>query len=428
MGEEKSSALSRMLRAFNSRNYRLFFIGQLISLSGTWLTQVAGGWLVYRLTHSTVTLGVLGFASQIPAFFVAPFAGVLIDRLDKHRVIVGTQIAAMLQSLMLAVLTLTGAINIPWMIVLYLLQGLINAVDIPARQAFVVQMVERREDLPNAIALNSSMFNLARLIGPAIAGVLIAVVGEGVCFAIDAASYLAVIASLLMMRMPAPGPVRVGKHPLEDLMQGIRYVHGFQPLRTLLAMLALVTLAATPYSVLMPAFTHEVLGSGPKTLGLLMSSAGIGALTGGLYLASRASIIGLGGIVGRSSAGLGIALLGLSMAQRTPLAVLTLFLIGFFMITALAASNTLIQTITDDEKRGRVMSFYTMCFQGSMPLASLIGGIMAADRNIGIEGTLLGGGLCCLCASLLFRKELPKFRAALRPLYVERGIMSGKAP
>jgi MFS family permease len=399
----RTSTLAHMGRALRHRNYRLFFAGQGISLIGTWLTRVAMSWLVYRLTHSAAMLGIVGFAGQIPTFFLAPFAGVLIERWSRHRVLVWTQVLAMVQSALLAVFALTGTITVWHILVLGMFQGFINAFDTPARQTFVVEMVEAREDLPNAIALNSSMVNGARLIGPSIGGILIAMVGEGWCFAADAVSYLAVIASLLAMRLavtpPRPGKARV----LTELAEGFRYLETAPRIRRTLLLLAFVSLTGVPYMVLLPIFAGDVLHGGANTLGILMAATGAGAVSGALWLASRRGTAGLVRTMTLAGCTFGVALLAFGLARSIWLSVPFLVLAGAGMMVHFAGGNTLIQTEVSDDKRGRVMSFYTMAFFGMMPLGSLAAGLLGA--HIGAPATVACGGAATLIAVLLFAKS-----------------------
>jgi MFS family permease len=420
MSPEPSRKKPSLGRALRHRNYRLFFGGQSLSLIGTWLTRVATSWLVYRITGSTIALGIVGFAGQIPTFVVAPFAGVWVDRWNRHRVLVVTQVLAMLQSAALAILALTGKISLAVVIALSLFQGLINAFDVPARQSFVVQMVEDREDLPNAIALNSSMVNAARLLGPSIGGILIALVGEGWCFAIDAFSYLAVIASLLAMRIPVALRAPTGKRLLHELREGLSYAAGFAPIRSVLLLLALVSFMGMPYAVLMPAVAR-MLGGGAHTLGFLMAASGIGALCGTLYLASRKSVVGLGRVIVLASAGFGFGLILFSRSQSFWLSFAILVPTGLGMMVQMAASNTVLQTLVDEDKRGRVMSFFTMAFFGTVPFGSLFAGFMA-DR-FGAPTTIAIGGAACIAGSLLFWRKLPELRRLTRPVYVRLGIL-----
>jgi len=414
-------SMSRLTRALRHRNYRLFFGGQSVSLVGTWITRVATSWLVYRLTGSELLLGVVGFCGQIPTMLLAPFAGVLVDRWDRHRLLVLTQVCSMLQSFTLAVLTLRGDVTVPWLLGLQIVQGVINAFDTPARQAFVVEMVEDRADMANAIALNSSMVNGSRIIGPSIGGALIAAVGEGWCFMADAISYLFVIASLLMMRLSASKRVRVEARVLEELRVGYRYVRESLPIRTALIVLAIVSTTAMPYTVLMPAFAADVLHGGPNTLGLLMTASGVGALAGGLYLASRTSVVGLGRVAAWATLLFGAGLVGFAFATSLWTALILLPLVGAGFMVQMAATNTVLQTLVTDDLRGRVMAFYTMAFFGTAPLGSLLAGV-AAER-IGARWTIAGGGLISLAAGLWLASRLPALRAIVRPIYIERGIL-----
>lgn len=421
-GGQDANNLSFMVRALRHRNYRLFFCGQIVSLVGTWMTRVATSWLVYRLTGSPFLLGLVGFAGQIPSFLLAPFAGVLVDRWNRHRLLVVTQILAMLQSAALGALALGGVIQLWHVLVLSLFQGLINAFDMPARQAFVVEMVEKREDLSNAIALNSSMVNAARLLGPSIGGIVIAAVGEGWCFLGDAVSYIAVIASLLLMRVVprAARPAREAR-VLASLREGFAYVSQNAPIRSILLLLALVSLVGMPYTVLMPVFASRILHGGPHTLGFLMAATGVGALTGAVFLAGRRSVLGLGKIIPLTAGLFGAGLIGFSLSRTMWLSVPLLLVTGLGFMVQMASSNTLIQTLVDDDKRGRVMSFYTMAFMGTTPFGSLLAGSLA-DR-IGAPHTLLLGGIGCVAGAVAFAVLLPRLRAKVRPIYIRMGIL-----
>ncbi len=411
----------RLTRALSHRNYRLFFTGQSLSLVGTWITRVATGWLVYRLTGSELLLGVVSFCGQIPTMLLAPFAGVMVDRHDRHRILVVTQVLSLLQSLALAVLTLDRIITVKWVLALQIAQGIINAFDTPARQAFVVEMVENRADLPNAIALNSAMVNGSRIIGPSIGGVMIAAVGEGWCFMADAASYLFVVGSLLLMRVPRAARRSRQAGLIEELRDGWRYVRRSVPIRTALVSLAIVSTMVMPYTVLMPAYVERVLHRGPNALGSLMAASGAGALAGGIYLASRRSVVGLGRIVAGATVVLGASLIVFAWAVPFWMALLVLPVVGGAFMMQMAATNTVLQTLVDDALRGRVMAFYTMAFFGTAPIGSLLAGV-AADR-IGVRWTVaLGGAACILCGGWL-ASRLPRLRAIVRPIYVERGIL-----
>lgn len=412
------TALARSLR---SRNYRLFFAGQSVSLIGTWMTRIATGWLVYRLTHSAFLLGLTGFVGQLPLFVLAPFAGVWIDRWNRHRTLVWTQALSLMQSFALAILALTGIIQIWEILLLMLMQGVINAFDMPARQSFVVQMVDDRADLPNAIALNSSMVNVARLIGPALGGLIIAEVGEGYCFLIDGISYLAVIASLLAMHVKPLAARGAPKKLLEDLSEGWRYVSRSLSIRSILLLLALISLLGMPYTVLMPVFAAKILHGGPHTLGALMSAVGVGALGGALALAGRRSVLGLGRVIPISAALFGLALIGFGFSRMVWLSLLLLVFTGLGMMRQLASSNTILQTIVDDEKRGRVMSFYAMAFAGMSPFGSLLAGLVAARFGAPITVELSGG--VCILGAILFARQLPRIRDQIRPIYRQLGIL-----
>ena len=409
------------LRALAHRNYRLFFGGQTISLIGTWMTRIATAWLVYRLTHSALLLGIVGFSGQVPAFFLAPFAGVWVDRWDRHRTLVVTQIFSMLQSFALAFLALGRIITVHEIIWLSLAQGLINAFDMPTRQSFVVEMVERREDLSSAIALNSSMVNAARLIGPSIAGIVIAVSSEGYCFLVDGISYIAVVVSLLAMRITPAPRLTQPKAVLHDLREGWHYVTSFVPIRSVLLLLALSSLVAMPYSTLMPIFAGAVLHGGPHTLGFLMGASGLGALISAALLASRKSVLGLGKVIPVSAVMFGAGLVAFSFSRTLWLSLLMLLFAGGGMMQQMAASNTMLQTIVDDDKRGRVMSFYSMAFLGMTPFGSLLEGALAS--RIGAPHTLMIGGLICIAGAAWFSFQLPAIRSAVRPVYVRLGIL-----
>ncbi len=410
-----------MVRVLSHRNYRLFFGGQGTSLVGTWIMRVATSWLVYRLTGSAAVLGIVGFAGQIPTFVLAPVAGVWVDRLNRYHVLVATQVLSMLQSFALAWLALAGIINVTHILLLSALQGVINAFDTPARQSFVVDMVEDRADLPNAIALNSSMVNGARLVGPSVAGVLIAAAGEGWCFAVDGFSYLAVIGSLLAMRLtPRERPTRE-THVLEELLEGVSYAFGFTPIRSVLLLLALMSLMGMPYTVLMPVFAVDILHGGPHALGFLMGATGVGALGGAVYLASRRSVLGLGRVIPAAAALFGCALAAFSLSRSLALSLALMVVAGVGFMVQMASSNTIIQTIVREEMRGRVMSFYTMAFMGTAPFGSLLAGALAA--RIGAPRTIFFGGLTCIFGAAVFARGLPRLRELVRPIYRDRGIL-----
>jgi MFS family permease len=416
-----TTRLASTVRALRHRNFRLFTLGQSLSLIGTWMQQVAVAWLVYRTTQSPFMLGLVGFIAQGPGFFIAPFAGVLADRFDRRRIIIATQVLMMAQALALGALVLSGSVTIGWILVLMAVLGVTTGVDIPARQSFLIQMVEDRNDLPNAIALNSSIFNAARLVGPAVAGFAIAAIGEGWVIMVNGASYVFVIAALLAMRLPPrvlpsqPGPV------LHRLREGFTYAVGFRPIRAVLLLVATVALLGVPFTVLLPVIANDILGGGPRTLGFLMAATGLGALSAALYLAARSSVRGLGRIIVAAAMTFGLSLFLLAFARSLAVALPLLALAGFGMMAQMASSNTVLQTLVDDDKRGRVMSFYTMAFIGTAPLGSLLAGTVAS--RFGAPATLALGGAACMAAALAFRRRLPVLRRMVRPIYQRLGIL-----
>jgi MFS family permease len=415
------SGLKFALRALSHRNYRLFFAGQTVSLIGTWLTRIATSWLVYRLTGSAALLGLIGFCGLVPTFVLAPIAGVFVDRHSRHRVIVVTQVLSMLQSFALAALALGGVITVAEIAALQLVQGAINAFDTPARQAFVVEMVEDRADLPNAIALNSSMFNGARLLGPSIGGVLIALIGEGGCFLLDGISYSAVIASLLAMKIRPFAPAGERKHVLQELREGFRYAAGSGPIRAMLVLLSIVSMVGMPYTVLMPVMASVRLQGGAHTLGFLMAAVGLGALGGAVRLATRRTVLGLGRTIVIMAATFGVTL-ALFAASRTLWLSLPLLVgVGFSMMLQTAATNTILQTILEEHMRGRVMAFYTMAVMGTAPFGALAAGALAT--RIGAPWTIASGGLLCAVVAGWFGLQLPALRRELRPIYQKLGIL-----
>ncbi|MBD2506547.1 MFS transporter [Nostoc muscorum FACHB-395] len=415
-----------LLPALRSKNYQLFFAGQGISLIGTWMTQLATIWLVYKLTNSALMLGVVGFSSQIPSFFLAPFGGVFVDRFSRYRTLIGTQVLAMIQSLTLAVLALTGVIEVWHIIALSLCQGFINALDAPARQAFVPELVERREDLANAIAINSTMINGARLIGPAIGGLLIARVGTGYCFLIDGLSYIAVLAALLAMKVKPWKNVVTDGNPLQKVKEGFVYAFSFPPIRSILLLSTLVSLMGLQNTILVPVIAEQVLKGGAESLGFLMAASGVGALTGGIYLATRQTILGIGKLIALAPAILGVGLIAFSLSRYLPLSLFTMLFVGLGTILQIAASNTFLQTIVDDDKRGRLMSLYTMSFLGMIPVGNLLGGVLAS--RIGAPNTLIIDGIACILGSIIFSRQLPTLRQIMRPIYEQKGIViSNKA-
>ncbi len=438
--EERESArplsgASHAWRALRHRNFRLFFGGQTISLIGTWMTRIATSWLVYRLTHSALLLGTVSFAGQIPTFLFAPFAGVWVDRLDRRQVLVWTQTLAMVQSFALAALTFSGLITVRWILILSVMQGIINAFDMPGRQSFMVQMVEDRADLGNAIAINSSMVNVARLIGPSLAGMLIAATSEAWCFLIDGISYIAVIASLLMMRMSVTAVRRAATSMLHELKEGWSYVAAFLPIRTILSLFAVVSLMGMPFVVLMPVFAANVLHGGAHTLGFLMGAMGVGALISALSLAARKSVRGLIRMIPIAAAVFGLGLVGFGLSHVFWLSMLMVMVAGAGMMQGMAASNTIIQTLVSEDKRGRVMSYYTMAFVGMAPFGSLLAGtmahaipptpmwIVAGATLAGAQWTVIVNGIVVVLGAAWFFTRLPALRVVVRPIYQEMGII-----
>ena len=382
---------------------------------------VAVSWLTYRLTSSALLLGIVGFASRIPTFALAPFAGVLADRWNRHRILVITQALSMIQAMILAILVLTGSVAVWHVVILSLSLGFINTLDIPARQSFIADMVENREDLGNAIALNSSIVNGARLVGPSIAGLLVATLGEGICFLLNGLSFIAVIGALIAIKITPQKRDFQRSHFLKRLKEGFSYAFGFKPIRYLLFLLALVSLMGMPYTVLMPIFAEKILGGGPQSLGFLLGAAGVGALVGSLYLASRKSVLGLGKVIVVSAIIFGTGLVAFSLSRLFWLSLVFMLFTGCGMMVQMAATNTILQTLTDEDKRGRIMSFYTMAFMGMAPFGSLLAGSLA--DLVGAPDTVMIGGFACILASLLFALKLPSLRVIARPIYVSRGIL-----
>jgi MFS family permease len=401
------------LRAFKHRNYRLFFGGQLISLIGTWMQSMAQLWLVYKLTGSAVSLGLVGFSGQIPVFLFSSIGGAVADRTNRHRILVATQTASMLLAFVLAALTLTHQVQVGHIYLLAALLGVVNAFDVPARQAFVVEMVGK-EDLVNAIALNSSVFNSARIIGPAIGGVLVAAIGEGWCFLANALSYLAVILGLLLMKIETRKEVFRSGSALSSIVEGFGYVWKTGPIRALLVLLGLVSLLGLPYLVLMPIFAAQILHGGAKGLGTLMGASGVGSLIAALILAARRGVRGLGRVVAFSTAGFGVCLILFSWSRSFWLSAALLVPVGFFMITEMAASNTLIQTLVSDKLRGRVMAVYSMMLLGMAPFGALVAGTLA--HHLGAPTTVTLGGSVCILAGAVFAWRLPGLRQQAREM------------
>ena len=422
---DELGSLPHLLRAFRHRNYRLFFGGQLISLIGTWMQSVAQSWLVYRLTGSSAMLGVAAFASQAPVLLFATVGGAVADRVDRHRIVVITQTVSMILPLVLAALTLTGTVRVWHVLALAACLGVVNAFDVPARQAFVVDMVGR-DDLMNAIALNSSMVNGARVVGPAVAGLLVAEVGEGWCFLLNGISYLAVIAGLLLMDVPKRPKAMDQRSVLRDTVAGFRFVAETAPVRALLLLLGLVSLAGMPYAVLMPIFADQILHGGPRGLGLLMGATGFGALCGALSLAVRSGVRGLNRWVAMSAATFGVSLILFSLSRTFWLSVLLLVPVGGSMMVEMASSNTLIQSMVPNALRGRVMGVYSIMFMGMAPVGALIAGWVA--ERLGAPTTVAIGGLICVAAAAVFAARLPAQRGETRELIVAQSMAGGDPP
>jgi Arabinose efflux permease len=422
----KFDGLKSIFRSLRYRNYRLFFSGQSLSLIGTWVQRIAIPWLVYRLTDSAFLLGFVGFAGQIPTFILAPFAGVLTDRLNRYHIMIVSQILSMIQALTLALLYFTNTIEVWNVLLLSVIQGCINAFDTPARQSFVIEMVEDKNDIGNAVALNSSMFNGARLVGPSIAGVLIASLGEGACFLINGISYIFVVISLLLMKVkPQEKKKTKDTNIIKEFKEGFTYTFGFTPIRSIIILLTLISLMGMPFSVLMPIFAKDIFHGGSHIFGFLMGASGVGALIGAAYLASRKSVVGLEKIIPLAAVVFGLGLVSFSLSSSFPLSIILMIITGVGMMMQTACSNTILQTISDNDKRGRVMSFYTMAFMGTAPIGSFLAGSMAS--MIGAPATLLIGGIACVIGALIFAQKLPLFIKLVRPIYIQLGIIDNTA-
>ncbi|MBP1594075.1 MAG: transporter [Bacteroidetes bacterium] len=417
--------LKGIFRSLRYRNYRLFFSGQSLSLIGTWVQRIAIPWLVYRLTGSAFLLGFVGFAGQIPTFILAPFAGVLTDRLNRYHIMIVSQILSMFQALALALLFFTNTIEVWNVLLLSVIQGCINAFDTPARQSFVIEMVEDKNDIGNAVALNSSMFNGARLVGPSIAGVLIASLGEGACFLINGISYIFVVISLLLMKVKPQEKKKKDTNIIKEFKEGFTYTFGFPPIRSIIILLTVISLMGMPFSVLMPIFAKDIFHGGSHIFGFLMGASGVGALIGGAYLASRKSVVGLEKLIPLAAVVFGLGLVSFSLSSSFPLSIILMIITGVGMMMQTACSNTILQTISDNDKRGRVMSFYTMAFMGTAPIGSFLAGSIAS--MIGAPATLLIGGIACVIGALVFAQKLPLFIKLVRPIYIQLGIIDDAA-
>lgn len=422
----ESKGLAYTFRALKYRNFRLFFMGQGVSLIGTWMQQTAMGWLVYRMTKSAILLGSVEFFGTIPTFLLTPFAGVLADRWNRHKMVIVVQTLAMIQAFALAILVLLGHIQVWHIIALSLVLGLINTFDIPIRQAFVMDMLEKKEDIGNAIAINSSMFNGARIIGPSIAGVLIALVGEGWCFLLNGVSFLAVIVALFAMKVQRAQKPPSQQHVFQEIVQGFSYTFRSVPIRSILLLLGLISLVGMPYAVLMPVMVRNVLHGDSRVLGLLMASIGIGALTGAYFLASRESVRGLEKIIALGCFIFSVGLISFSFSRWLPVSMIILVLGGFGIMIHMASTNTLIQTLSDDDKRGRVLSYYTLAFRGTGPFGAFIAG--ALTDKIGAPHTILIGGMCCLMGAIVYVWKLPNLHKMIHQIYLKKGIISPEMP
>jgi len=420
--EQSKSIWSRItvVRALRHRNFRLFYGGQGISLTGTWMQRIAMAWLVYRLTGSPFLLGVVGFVGQVPTFLLSPFAGVFADRWDRRRTLILTQTLLTIQALTLAFLVLTGVVQVWHLILLSLFFGIVFALDIPTRQSFFLEMIGEKEDLGNAIALNSSMVTGAHLLGPTIAGILIGVAGEGICFLLNGLSYFPIIAALIAMRIPPGGRKATDSKVWDRLKEGFTYVFGFAPIRSILLLMALVSLMGMPHAVLMPVFAKNILQGGPHALGFLMGASGLGSLVGAFYLASRKTIVGLGKRIALAVTLFGLGLVVFSLSRVLWLSIGFILVVGFGQMVQMASSNTILQTLVDDDKRGRVMSLYAMSFMGMMPFGSLLAGFLAS--HMGAPATVTIGGIACLLGAVVFAQRLPAMRKIVHPIYETIGV------
>ncbi len=423
--DKELRGLKVVFRSLRYKNFRLFFGGQSISLIGTWIQQTAMPWLVYDVTHSIFLLGVIAFTGQIPTLILSSFAGVITDRKNRYHILIVTQVLAMIQALILALILYYGHIQVWHIVLLAVFLGCINSFDVPARQSFMVEMVEDKRDLGNAIALNSTMVNGARLIGPSIAGVLIATVGEGLCFLINGLSYIVVIASLLSMKIiPRKIEKTDGASFGKELKEGFSYAFGFTPIKFIILLLALISLAGLPYAVLMPVYAREILHGDSHTFGFLMGATGFGAMSGAIYLASRRSVPGLEHLIPIAAALFGVSLIAISVSRIFIISMLLMVITGIGMMMGLASSNTILQTIVDDNKRGRVMSIYTMAFMGTAPFGSLIAGGLASMTSVPV--TLALGGTSCIIGALIFTFNLPRLNPKINAAYEKIGIIKHK--
>ncbi len=410
--------MKHLLRALSQRNFRLYFLGQSASFVGTWMQQIALAWLIYRLTGSPFMLGLATFAGNIPILFLAPFGGVWSDRLNRRRAMQVTQALSLVQAAVLAGLTFAGSIEVWHLLAAATFLGLVNAFDTPLRQAFLLEMVGSRENLPNAIALNSLMMNGSRLVGPALAGVVLAAAGEAWCFLLNAASYLAMLAALAAMRLTAPPPPRSSQNWLAGLREAVHFAWNFAPSRYLIGLVALVSFVATPYASLMPVFARDVLGGDASTLGLLVGASGAGAMAGVLYLAGRRGAAGLERLIAFAGVCAGIGLILFSQSSALWLSLVLLPLVGFGIISIAASVNTILQLVAPDAMRGRIVSLHIAAFLGVMPVGSLVFGLFA--ERFGAAATVAVGGTLCLIGALRFASRLALMRDLLAPHYAQR--------
>jgi len=410
-----------MFRAFRHRNYRLFFGGQSISLIGTWMQMVAMQWLVYQLTRSSALLGIITLVGQLPAMLVSPFAGVWLDQWERRRVLVGTQTLAGIQAGVLAVLVYTNLIQVWHIVVLSIVLGLVNAFDMPGRQSFLVEIVTEREDLANAIALNSSQFNIARLIGPSFAAIVIRVAGEKMCFTVNAFSYIAVVLALLAMTVPRHSKKIVERNVFKELADGLRYTSKFGAIRSLLILFGLVSFSSGMVSILLPAFAKDFYSGNASTLGYLYGATGVGALIGALSLAAKKSVVGLGTWACASALVYSACTIFFGLTSNIWVASSMLAFTGLGSMVNMAATNTLLQTLVDEHVRGRVMSFYTMSFIATMPVGSFVGGALAS--GFGLQRTCVLAGIFSCLGAFWFYVKLPVIRAQARPVLQEKGVI-----
>lgn len=402
------------LRALSNRDYRLFFFGQGVSLVGTWMQSIAASWLIYRLTGSALMLGIAGFLGQIPVFLISPIAGVLGDRWRRHRILLVVQVMSMIQAFVFAAVTLAGVVQVWHILLLTCILGIINAFEMPVRQAFVIEMIKDKSELPNAIALNSSIFNASRLIGPAAAGVIVAAAGEGVCFLINGVSYIAVIAAFVSMNVPPVKIKKSGKNVFSDMKEGVSYAIKFVPIRDILILIAVISLFGMTFPVLLPVFAAKIFSGGSHTFGMLVSSAGGGAFLATIYLAMRKSIHGLGRIMNIAVYTLALSLMAFSLSKIIYLSVLLLVVVGFSMIVVVASCNMVLQAVVDEDKRGRVMSFYVMAFTGAAPVGSLLAG--ALSSTAGAPLTVFICGSACMVSGIAFTLRLPALKEMISPI------------